>query len=635
MTAVLFLCFFLLCFSFTPSLQHVSESEPLVRFKTSVNITKGDLNSWRTGTDPCNGKWFGIYCQKGQTVSGIHVTRLGLSGIIDVENLKDLPNLRTIRLDNNLLSGPLPPFFKLHGLKSLLLSNNSFSGEIADDFFKDTPQLKRVFFDNNRFTGRIPTSVMQLAGLEELHLQGNEFSGEIPSLTDSNKILKSLDLSNNNLEGEIPKSIGERKNLQMNFQGNEKLCGQPLNIKCDHKPSSTGSGKDPNEVTGKAIFMVIFFLLVFLIVVAIITRWKKKRQPEFRMLGKDHLSDHESVEVRVPDSIKKPIESSKKRSTTDGSSKKGSTHHGKGGAGNPGGGGMGDIIMVNSEKGSFGLPDLMKAAAEVLGNGSLGSAYKAVMANGLSVVVKRIRDMNKLARDAFDVELQRFGKLRHPNVLTPLAYHYRREEKLVVSEYMPKSSLLYVLHGDRGIYHSELTWPTRLKIIQGVARGMQFLHEEFASYELPHGNLKSSNVLLSETYEPLISDYAFLPLLQSNNASQALFAFKSPEFAQKQQVSPKSDVYCLGIILLEVLTGKFPSQYLNNGKGGTDIVEWVQSSFAQHKEEELIDPEIASNTNSLQQMVELLRIGATCIASNPDERENMKETVRRIEGITI
>ena len=108
---------------------------------------------------------------------------------------------------------------------------------------------------------------------------------------------------------------------------------------------------------------------------------------------------------------------------------------------------MGDIIMVNSEKCSFGLPDLMKAAAEVLGNGSLGSAYKAVMANGLSVVVKRIRDMNKLSRDAFHVELQRFGKLRHPNVLTPLAYHYRREEKLVVSEYMPKSSLLYVLHG--------------------------------------------------------------------------------------------------------------------------------------------------------------------------------------------
>ncbi|CAN8268377.1 unnamed protein product [Cochlearia groenlandica] len=634
MNVVLFLCFFLLCFSFTPSLQNVSESEPLVRFKSSVNITKGDLNSWRTGTDPCNGKWFGIYCQKGQTVSGIHVTRLGLSGTINVDDLKDLPNLRTLRLDNNLLSGPLPPFFKLHGLKSLLLSNNTFSGEISDDFFKDTSQLKRVFLDNNRLSGKVPSSLMQLAGLEEIHLQGNQFYGEIPPLTDENKILKSIDLSNNNLEGEIPKSISERKDLKMNFQGNQKLCGGPLGIVCDEKHSSNGLVKDQNEVTGKAIFMVILFLFLFLIVVAIISRMKKKRQLEFQMLGKDHIRDHESVEVRVPDSIKKPIESNKKRTNTDGSSKKGSTHQGKGGGG-PGGGGMGDIVMVNSEKGSFGLPDLMKAAAEVLGNGSLGSAYKAVMANGLSVVVKRIRDMNKLAREAFDVEMQRYGKLRHPNVLTPLAYHYRREEKLVVSEYMPKSSLLYVLHGDRGTFHSELTWPTRLKIIQGVAQGMNFLHQEFASYELPHGNLKSSNVLLSETYEPLISDYAFLPLLQPSNASQALFAFKSPEFVQNQQVSPKSDVYCLGIILLEVMTGKFPSQYLVNGKGGTDIVEWVQSFIAQHKEEELIDPEIANNSDSMQQMVELLRIGATCIASNPDERPNMKEIVGRIERITI
>lgn len=191
----------------------------------------------------------------------------------------------------------------------------------------------------------------------------------------------------------------------------------------------------------------------------------------------------------------------------------------------------------------------------------------------------------------------------------------------------------FVSTGDRGIYHSELTWPTRLKIIQGVAHGMQFLHEEFAAYELPHGNLKSSNVLLNETYEPLISDYAFLPLLQPNNASQALFAFKTPEFAQNQQVSHKSDVYCLGIIVLEILTGKFPSQYLNNGKGGTDIVQWVQTSVAEQKEEDLIDPEMVNNTGSVQQMLELLRVGVACIASNPNERLDMREAVRRIEQV--
>ncbi|CAE6112788.1 unnamed protein product [Arabidopsis arenosa] len=644
-----YLLILLFCFSISPSLQHVSESEPLVRFKSSVNITKGDLNSWRLGTDPCSGKWFGIYCQKGLTVSGIHVTQLGLSGTITVDDLKDLPNLKTIRLDNNLLSGPLPHFFKLRGLKSLMLSNNSFSGEIRDDFFKDMSKLKRLFLDNNKFQGNIPSSITQLPQLEELHLQVNNFTGDIPPEIGNIKNLKVLDLSSNQLEGTVPESIADRKNLVANLTENEYLCGALVDVECENVNLTEGEGQTPkapssvpqtsNTAAVHAILVSISLLLMFFIIVGIIKKRNKKKNPDFRML--DNQRDNDAVEVRIPESssttAKRSTDSSRKRGghADGGSTKKGlSNNIGKGGNGGGAlGGGMGDIIMVNTEKGSFGLPDLMKAAAEVLGNGSLGSAYKAVMTTGLSVVVKRIRDMNQLAREPFDVEMRRFGKLRHPNILTPLAYHYRREEKLVVSEYMPKSSLLYVLHGDRGIYHSELTWATRLKIIQGVAHGMKFLHEEFASYDLPHGNLKSSNVLLSETYEPLISDYAFLPLLQPSNASQALFAFKAPEFAQTQQVSHKSDVYCLGIIILEILTGKFPSQYLNHGKGGTDIVQWVQSSVAEQKEEELIDPEIVNNTESMRQMVELLRVGAACIASNPDERLDMRETVRRIEQV--
>lgn len=104
--------------------------------------------------------------------------------------------------------------------------------------------------------------------------------------------------------------------------------------------------------------------------------------------------------------------------------------------------------MVNEERGIFGLSDLMKAAAEVLGNGGLGSAYKAVMQNGVSVVVKRVREMNQMTREVFDTEMKKLARLKHQNILTPLAYHFRKEEKLMVSEYVPKGSLLYVLHGE-------------------------------------------------------------------------------------------------------------------------------------------------------------------------------------------
>lgn len=169
--------------------------------------------------------------------------------------------------------------------------------------------------------------------------------------------------------------------------------------------------------------------------------------------------------------------------------------------------------------------------------------------------------------------------------------------------------------------------------MQGIARGLGFLHSEFATYDLPHGNLKSSNVLLSDNYEPLLSDYAFHPLINPNNATQAMFAYKSPEYGQYQEVSPKSDVYCLGIIILEIMTSKFPSHYLTNGKGGTDVVQWVSSAISEKREAELIDPEIANDTGALNHMVQLLIIGADCTHNNPQQRPEMREAIRRIEEI--
>lgn len=192
-----------------------------------------------------------------------------------------------------------------------------------------------------------------------------------------------------------------------------------------------------------------------------------------------------------------------------------------------------------------------------------------------------------------------------------------------------------VLSGDRGVSHGELNWPTRLRIIQGVASGMSYLHLEFASYAVPHGNLKSSNILLNGKYEPLLSDYAFYPLINNTQIVQSLFAYKAPEATQHQHLTPKCDIYCLGIIILEILTGKFPSQYLNNQKGGTDVVQWVQSAIADQRESELIDPEIASATDSVEQMVKLLHVGAACTISDPDKRIDMKEALRRIEEISL
>lgn len=165
---------------------------------------------------------------------------------------------------------------------------------------------------------------------------------------------------------------------------------------------------------------------------------------------------------------------------------------------------------------------------------------------------------------------------------------------------------------------------------------MGFLHTVFKAYDIPHGNLKSSNILLDDDHEPLLNDYAFQPLVNPNHASEAMFAYKSPEFSKNnQQVSHKSDVYCLGIIILEVLTGKLPSQYLNNENGGTDVVALVLKAVVEGKDKGLLDPLIVNSLNSVEEMLKLLKIGAACVESDLEQRLGMEEAIRKIEEVSL
>lgn len=195
--------------------------------------------------------------------------------------------------------------------------------------------------------------------------------------------------------------------------------------------------------------IVILALAALAAVMFLFVKWRQRRDDDFSVVSRDSSVDDDVAGKQVLVPISRASSSSASGSERVGSRKGlgsvSEVNNKKGGSGMKGG--MGDLVMVNEEKGVFGMQDLMKAAAEVLGSGGLGSAYKAAMGNGICVVVKRVREMNKMGKDVFDAEMRQFGRIRNNNVLTPLAYHYRREEKLFVTEYMPRGSLLYVLHG--------------------------------------------------------------------------------------------------------------------------------------------------------------------------------------------
>ncbi|XP_074268240.1 pollen receptor-like kinase 3 [Silene latifolia] len=640
-----FLCFILFLISSSQMTYSVSDGDALIKFKNSL-ANSNALSNWDPNTMPCQARWNGIVCFDG-IVTGIHLKSMGLSGNVDVGVLTSLPGLRTITLEDNKFTGTIPEFNRLGALKAIYLTNNEFSGQIAPDYFSKMGSLKKLWLSNNKFSGAIPPSLVHLRYLIELHLDNNQFSGLIPEL--KRPPLISLDLSNNQLTGEIPLSLSSFE--ASSFAGNPNLCGQIVGKNCDqitttNKGQDSGSNDSNNEEPKKkgkskglstGVIVAVVILLVVIILVVCVAKKRKDQEkdiptaytktvkaPENAKLASkaNKISDGvvEVVEV-APNLSRKGSSQSSKRSN---SSRRGSTK----------GAGVGDLTIVNEDRGMFGLIDLMKASAEVLGNGGMGSAYKAVMANGLSVVVKRMRELNKMETDAFDEEMRKLASLRHKNILPPLAYHYRKEEKLVVYEHVAKGSLHFLLHGERGAAHAELNWPTRLKIIKGTVEGLSYLHAQLAPCDLPHGNLKSSNILINLQYEPVLSDYGFNTMTNPSVVSTALFAYKSPEFTEAQTVSPKSDIYCLGVVILEILTCKFPSQYLNTTKGGTDVVQWVASAIAEGRESELLDSEIVSKSTSCKDnMVELLHVGAACTVPKPENRSSLKEVMERVNKV--
>ncbi|XP_047167834.1 pollen receptor-like kinase 3 [Vigna umbellata] len=616
-----------------PVIYSMTEAEALVSLKSTFTNAQL-LNGWVAGSAPCSldDQWEGVVCNNG-LVTGLRLGGIGLVGEIHVDPLLELKGLRTISLNNNSFTGSMPEFNRIGFLKALYLQGNKFSGDIPQEYFQRMRSLKKVWLSDNQFTGNIPHSLTEISSLMELHLENNQFSGTIPDF--KNPTLEDINLSNNKLEGEVPASL--LRFSENRFSGNSALCGEKIGKTCE-KPAEVPSPApiDASDAAGDspvphsstpwevAAIIVVSVVLVSIVVFFIVRTRKKKEEERFDILGND-ANGGGSVEVQVATTVKRDVDANTLPAVKKSSSRRGSAASQSKG--------VGELVIVNDEKGVFGLPDLMRAAAEVLGNGSFGSSYKAVMANGVAVVVKRTREMNVLEKDGFDAEMRKLTSLKHWNILTPLAYHFRKDEKLVISEYVPKGSLLFSLHGDRGSSHTELDWPARMKVVGGIAEGMNYLHKELGSSDLPHGNLKSSNVLLGPDNEPLLVDYGFSGMVNPSSAAQTLFAYKAPEAAENGEISHSCDVYCLGVVILEILTGKFPSQYLSTGKGGTDVVQWVETAISEGRVAEVVDPEIANSRKSVGEMEQLLHIGAACTRSNPLQRLGMEEAFRRIDQV--
>lgn len=165
---------------------------------------------------------------------------------------------------------------------------------------------------------------------------------------------------------------------------------------------------------------------------------------------------------------------------------------------------------------------------------------------------------------------------------------------------------------------------------------MAYLYKELPKLPLPHGHLKSSNVLLDKNYEPLLADYALAPLINKDHAQQFMVAYKSPESTQNERLTRKTDIWSLGILILELLTGKFPANYLKRGRGpSADLATWVNSVVREEWTGEVFDKDMNSGRSGSGegQMLRLLKIGMCCCEWDVERRWDLREAVDRIEEL--
>ncbi|WVZ51057.1 hypothetical protein U9M48_002245 [Paspalum notatum var. saurae] len=271
-----------------------------------------------------------------------------------------------------------------------------------------------------------------------------------------------------------------------------------------------------------------------------------------------------------------------------------------------------------------------------LGEGGFGEVFKGTLQDKEEIAVKRLLQNSSQGFQELRNELVLAAKLKHRNLVQLLGVSLQ-EEKLLVYEYMPNRSLdTFLLDPVR---RQQLDWNRRFAIINGIARGLLYLHEE-SRLKVIHRDLKPSNVLLDADMNPKISDFGIARAFHGDQSKDitrrpvGTLGYMAPEYAYWGHVSTKSDMFSFGVIVLEMVTGRRNNSPYDSEIDSVSVLSHVWDKWRSGSTADVVDPLLAELGYQESEVLNCIEIGLLCVQENPADRPDASTVVVMLSSPT-